>query len=129
LKERQVGGTWTAFNQWYPTHKDQAEVGFSLYLGTTTHIADHFRNNALDLRVWPNPAQDRAQLSFETSQVGEAQLTLYNLTGQAVLSHQLATQPGENQTVISLQGLPNGMYWLQVQAGSDFGIRPLTIQR
>ena len=99
-----------------------------MYLGQTTSLEAETSPNLLRLLVWPNPAQDQAQLRFEAAQAGKAQLTLYNLAGQAVWNRQFTSKTGENQAAIPLQALPAGMYWLQVQTGSQLGVRPLSVQ-
>jgi hypothetical protein len=128
LKERQIGGTWTAFDQWYPTHKDQAKVGFSLYLGQTTDIGEEQHVNQLSLQVWPNPAQNQVNLQFESLQREDVQITLHNLTGKVVYVDQVAAKIGQNQAGIPLSGLSSGLYLLRVQTNAGMGIRPLIVQ-
>ena len=71
------------------------------------------------IRLFPNPATDVATLAFETSYAGEAVLNLYNPVGQIVKTQRLSLEQGAFQTNIELDGLPDGVYLVEVRYGKQ----------
>ncbi len=64
------------------------------------------------IRLFPNPAGDFVMFEMENSGVAEgANWQLMNALGQIMKQGQVA----ENQSFIALNGLPSGMYFLQMQ--------------
>jgi endonuclease/exonuclease/phosphatase family metal-dependent hydrolase len=72
----------------------------------------------LCLDVWPNPAIDRSHIDYFASTKGSAVTTLTDARGRCILSeeHDVST-PGLQQRMLSLRGLPPGMYFLRVAFG------------
>jgi uncharacterized protein (DUF1501 family) len=64
------------------------------------------------LKLWPNPVEDQAQLSFESD--GElAQIQIYSITGQLVENHMRQRFPkGNQQILLQLGHLTKGTYQL-----------------
>lgn len=82
------------------------------------------------LRLYPNPAQDRAVLELTETWTSNAaaQYRIYNALGALVQSGAIAE--GAKKIVVSLAGLPNGLYICQVlRDGQVLGAAKLTIVR
>jgi hypothetical protein len=82
------------------------------------------------LRLYPNPAQDRAVLELTETWTsnGAAQYRIYNALGALVQSGAIAE--GAKKIVVSLAGLPNGVYVCQVlRDGQVLGAAKLSIVR
>ena len=64
------------------------------------------------LKIWPNPVEEQAQLSFESD--GElAQIQIYSMTGQLVENHRRERFPkGSQQIQLQLGHLSKGSYQL-----------------
>jgi len=64
------------------------------------------------LKIWPNPVENQAQLSFEAD--GElAQIQIYSMTGHLVENHQRERFPkGSQQIQLQLGHLVKGSYQL-----------------
>jgi len=64
------------------------------------------------LKIWPNPVDEQAQLSFESD--GElAQIQIYSMTGQLVENHRRERFPkGSQQVQLQLGHLSKGSYQL-----------------
>ncbi len=78
-----------------------------LACSTTTNIHHTKESSALELRVFPNPSADHAQLRLnELPQ--NAQVQIYNSLGQLVFQHSLQTNS------IDLPQLPKGIYQLLI---------------
>ncbi|MCO6489485.1 MAG: T9SS type A sorting domain-containing protein [Phaeodactylibacter sp.] len=69
------------------------------------------------IHFYPNPAEGSVTLAFEASHSGDAVLILYNAVGQAAMVRRLSLEPGAFQTDIELDGLPGGMYLVEMRAG------------
>lgn len=69
---------------------------------------------ALQASVYPNPVLDNLTISVADAAPGVT-VTLYNATGAVVLSRTLT----ENQSIVSLTGLPAGVYYAQVVSGQQ----------
>ena len=63
-----------------------------------------------DVRVYPNPTSGR--LTIENVPASAREMTLYNMQGCAVLRQAVAA--GQSAAVLSLQGLPRGIYMLRI---------------
>lgn len=58
-----------------------------------------------ELEIYPNPVVDNLNINMK----GEVEASLYDVTGKMV-----ASQKGDNQIVIAREGIPSGVYSLQV---------------
>lgn len=73
------------------------------------------------LKIAPNPATDKLRINFawdETS-AGTCQLYIFNLIGQMMYEDRIPSDRGENQYILNLENLPDGLYLLQLRNGSD----------
>lgn len=71
------------------------------------------------LRVFPNPTNENVTTEMNIEQAGSVQFTLYNLLGEPVFTDMANEPAGSLRKQISLSGLPNGNYILQVIEGSN----------
>ncbi|MCB9292029.1 MAG: hypothetical protein H6559_02690 [Lewinellaceae bacterium] len=69
------------------------------------------------IRLSPNPAAGTVTLAIDAEYSGEALLTLYNSVGQAAIAKRLFLDPGSFRADIGLDGLPGGVYMVEVRAG------------
>ena len=105
------------------------ENGNVLFFGGhfDTEKKDPFRINAAvtsldseevsEFSVYPNPVTtDFVKIQFDTAHSGQANIALFNASGQLVLNlGQKQLNSGHNNWDISTHNLPNGMYILQCQ--------------
>ncbi|MBU6342889.1 MAG: T9SS type A sorting domain-containing protein, partial [Bacteroidetes bacterium] len=69
--------------------------------------------------VYPNPAADVLNITYTLDAASDCHLTVSNATGQLVRSQFSIPQAlGQNQHQLSLEGLANGMYFLNMQTAS-----------
>lgn len=72
--------------------------------------------NALhDLQVYPNPTNDRVNISAEGLDNGNYTITLHNMLGQQVLSEEIKVDGSSLQKNISVSQLPDGMYFVSIE--------------
>jgi Pectate lyase superfamily protein/PA14 domain/Secretion system C-terminal sorting domain len=83
----------------------------------------------LQLAVYPAPVMDGdLQVQITAQQGGPVQLTLRNLSGQRVASHEFNATKGINRTAINVCHLPVGVYVLQVGQGPQRVTQKILIQ-
>jgi len=68
------------------------------------------------IRIFPNPAKDFADISFETKQTNDIHLNLYDLKGSKIRSQELANNGESIQTRIDLTGVVRGEYILTISS-------------
>jgi hypothetical protein len=73
-------------------------------------INDEFKS----IRIFPNPAKSFAEISFETNQSSNLELTLFDLKGSKISSEKLDNNGGFIQTRIDLTGVLRGEYILNL---------------
>lgn len=85
--------------------------------------------NALETRIFPNPATDRLQVEYSLPANDNVQIIVYNMSGQRVKllynSWQIA---GINSNVFDISNLSNGTHLLQIK-GDRFSITKTFIKQ
>lgn len=66
-----------------------------------------------DLKIYPNPAKDRLNVEFNTSEALDYRIEVFNSLGQVVT----ALKASEQKQEIDLSFLSSGVYYLKVQSG------------
>jgi hypothetical protein len=68
-----------------------------------------------DWSVFPNPAQGYTEVQYTLKKGGDVQLACLNVTGQVLRTRQFDAVPGgTHQTTLNLEGLPAGLYQIQI---------------
>ena len=80
------------------------------------------------LRIFPNPASDRVQLSFDLAIVGEVTVQILDVAGRPVLTERFAGPAGTNQHEVGLGNLPKGMYVVRVVAEGQQWVEKLVLR-
>jgi hypothetical protein len=70
------------------------------------------------LSVYPNPVSSQLSVSFKTEGAQEAILQLLDATGKIVYQKDLPNINGVYDGYVGVQDLPNGLYFLRINAGS-----------
>ncbi len=78
--------------------------------------------DALQVSVYPNPAQDKINVSLSNDE--QATATLYNIVGQQVRIYRLE----KTDNVLDLNDLASGIYMLKVQQGHKINTVKVTIR-
>lgn len=72
-----------------------------------------------EISIAPNPVENQTRLTIESEASNELILTLYDGLGRQVHPNiNWNIEAGTNQTNISLEGLPKGLYYLQITDGT-----------
>jgi hypothetical protein len=68
--------------------------------------------------IKPNPTQNSATVSYRCNTEETALLSVYDYNGRVVASKSISCTKGENNTEISMEDQPNGMYFVTVTANN-----------
>ena len=83
---------------------------------------------AIDLRVFPNPTADQLTVEFTTQQPGPITVSLVNLRGQTVLTQVETSLPaGQQRRTVGLGNVPSGQYVLRLQTAD--GVRSAAVMK
>lgn len=74
----------------------------------------------ISVKIFPNPVKDNIQILFE--QIGEYEVSLYNVLGQKVYSETL----NNLDNTINVEKLASGMYTLQISNGVQSYVHKLS---
>ena len=71
--------------------------------------------------VAPNPASDRAVVSFFNPTQGQVQLELYTLQGQLLQRYTAELSEGSQQFELALHDITTGFYFLRIKHDGGWG--------
>jgi hypothetical protein len=81
------------------------------------------------IRLAPNPVTDVFQVSFEAGSVCMGNIRILDQSGQTAIVRDFPVKPGQNSITISADGLPQGLYFCALTAGSEHAAAKLVILR
>lgn len=101
--------------------------GLFLYYQWVNASVDDTRANAIvDLNVYPNPASNYIDISWNTLVKGEVTITLLNTVGQKIHATRVS---GRNNMRVDIKDLPAGIYFCTVSSGSLRSSRTISVIR
>jgi pimeloyl-ACP methyl ester carboxylesterase len=102
----------------HPEFKKSLVTGFVLNQAAAVPAKKTVETTLTSLSVYPNPAKDFIQISFENDQA--AQVNLYDINGR-MLHQQMVQETGQQQLQLDLNQLElsQGTYFLEVQIGAE----------
>jgi serine protease len=71
--------------------------------------------------IFPNPANETVQVTFNTNAASPATVVISDMTGRQVMSEQRSAVAGVNQHSIDVSGLAAGVYLVRVDCGENGG--------
>jgi hypothetical protein len=97
------------------------------YVGVGVGIEDRLAGVS-DLTVYPNPVSDRLHIRLQAESSGEITYRLYSQVGQLISEGSEKFSPGETHHQLETNGLPNGVYLLDIQKGGERAWRKVVKQ-
>ncbi|THU30243.1 T9SS type A sorting domain-containing protein [Niastella caeni] len=89
------------------------------FLSKVITIQTGFSEGALD--IGPVPAMEHVTLRWPSTGINKLQVTMFDVTGHAVLSRQYKLKTGLNELRLTdLQSLPNGIYFVKASDGASY---------
>jgi hypothetical protein len=98
----------------------------------STNTAGIIENNnvKMGLTIFPNPALNNAKIKYTLTKPSEVSLEVMDLLGKKIKTVSLGTQPAGNQEyLIDLESLNNGIYFTRLNAGKTSEIVEVTVTR
>lgn len=111
--------------------------------GSSTSISDAISNGYVDgtdvvgieqfgftpgsLQVYPNPANDYAQITFSNEKPENVSLQVIDYTGKVVMEKDYGVLTGANTLPMNLSNLASGIYMIQVQIGQTIETSQLIV--
>ncbi|MEM9986333.1 MAG: T9SS type A sorting domain-containing protein, partial [Bacteroidota bacterium] len=83
----------------------------------TTNVSEEALS--LGLSVAPVPTRNEATIRYTAREAGLTRIKLVTLQGKEILSQETQSSVGEQELRLDLQGLPNGIYLIQVRSGQQ----------
>jgi hypothetical protein len=71
-------------------------------------------NESLQVKVYPNPAQEMVQVDWDSELANETILRVLDALGREVVQKNLTQTKGLNTTILSTQNMPKGLYFIQL---------------
>ena len=102
------------------------------FLGTPKFLAQpvvgtqNIELKAIDFSIFPNPAGNSVWVAFGQALESAAQVSLFNMAGQLVLTENMAS--GQERLQIELASLPRGIYAVRVETETGVGVRKLVVE-
>jgi len=79
--------------------------------------------------IYPNPADDRVTVAFETVTRGNVEISIYNLVGNLVKSVDLGIRPeGRHDAIINIATLSAGTYIMRLTMGNQHSSSKFIVQ-
>ncbi|MEP7170532.1 MAG: T9SS type A sorting domain-containing protein, partial [Bacteroidota bacterium] len=75
--------------------------------------------NALDVKVYPNPAHDMLTVSIDVKESSDLLLQLNDITGRIILLENENAKEGLNTYQLGLKHISKGVYMLEVKSASE----------
>ncbi len=129
---KQISGTTECLNDVFVYDENLAvavgDQGTILIMKLPNSVISHTAEPALT--VSPNPVFVAATIKYSVSKRDRVSMRLIDLTGneKQLLINEIKT-PGKYETAINTQGLPNGIYYLQLNMAGLSVVKPLIVLR
>ena len=95
------------------------QVDFNGQFDYTSIVLVQFVKENISASIFPNPVKEQLTLSISSSQVSTAQVSIFDHTGRRVSSFNIDTEKGANTKIIDTALLPEGIYFLQINNGTE----------
>ena len=69
------------------------------------------------MEVYPNPAKDKLQINYFTSEGGNVAISVVDVTGKVYLTQNTNASNGYNTFSLGLEQLNSGVYFVQIKNG------------
>jgi hypothetical protein len=97
--------------------------------GTLTLGAPAAADNFSNIKLYPNPAQDNVTVQFNSAANATANLHVYNMAGQRVMTTEKSSFAGENMVAINTAALTPGIYIFELQNNGETQRQKFVIAR
>ncbi len=85
--------------------------------GASTSI--HTKEGEIGMTVYPNPAQNKVNVTLENMTEGDATILILDITGKVMSNTQQPLSEGYNALILNVANLSSGLYYIKVQLQSE----------
>jgi hypothetical protein len=100
---------------WYVTAPIEFQIASMV---TVTNSVNEHKISNLNTSLYPNPAQNSANLSLDLNADSKITINIMNAVGQTVKSINAEGHIGSNTVSLDMSGLSEGLYLINVKAGN-----------
>jgi len=79
--------------------------------------------------MFPNPATSQLTLEIPVEAEADVQVSIFDPSGRAALQQHRTLAKGDNQMLLDVHKLPNGVYFVQVRNGEQASTRKLVVNK
>jgi len=115
--------------------EDIIDMNYIQYLEVDTFelssTSTSINNNNLDLKfsIYPNPANNNLTLDFTSENSNKSILSITNIIGEKIKESQINTVAGINTFNLNLEGINNGVYFINLINNSSKSTKKLVISK
>lgn len=121
-----MGMPFTAYPFTISSSNPNAQLHFTV---NQSGIAASLEQAGFNLNgVYPNPARDLLTISLSSQKASELQIQLLDMTGRKVFASDWQLTAGEGSKQLSLEGIPAGIYLLELRSNNGFAAQRIVIQ-
>ena len=81
------------------------------------------------MSVYPNPANDLSNVSFELNNEADVNITVTDLSGKVVYTNALGTVNGAQNVAINTTALNNGVYFVNLSVNGTVSSEKLVVKK
>ncbi|HEU0228053.1 MAG TPA: M43 family zinc metalloprotease [Arachidicoccus soli] len=100
----------------------------NIYKGDASHLAVIENEAIKGLSIYPNPATNTANISFNIPKDANANVQLVNMMGQTVLTNTVKAKAGKNLIVLGTHNVDAGVYLVKINVGGVQDVKRLVIK-
>lgn len=108
-------------------------IGVSAVFGDARRLGlsvNDLNNNVAMKLVYPNPAKDEVNVSYQLNKASDVSITIRDIAGRTVLQSTEGFQfEGAQKATLALAGLNSGMYFVELNAGGAIAQQKLIISK
>jgi len=88
---------------------------------------DDAENPSLEFSIYPNPASDMVNITINNITADNAQLSVYNYSGQLIEDRKLNLSAGNQLETINVAKYPTGFYFFQLTTDRGIGVEKVMV--
>ncbi len=120
----QAGDTLTAENLIY--HDEVLQSRIIIPTTQTTSVERYAGAETGNVKIYPNPAEDRMTIEFMNKIQGERNVEIYDLLGNKLKNYRIISR-NQNKCLLDVSGLRSNIYLLKISDNENNWVRMLNI--
>ena len=92
-----------------------------------TVAVDDAENPSLEFSIYPNPASDMVNIAINNITADNAQLSVYNYSGQLIEERKLNLNAGSQLEAVNVSNYPSGFYFFQLTTDRGIGVEKVMV--